>query len=210
MTKTLSRLYDNYDSALATARDLESAGIAENKIGLLANGVNGSGQPTGKRVDSHGETAGAHAGKDAGLGTVVGGGVGLLSGLGLLVVPGIGPALGLGWLAATAVGAVTGAAVGGAAGGLAGSLAAEGVPEAEAHVYAESIRRGGTVVSVRADDGEVSKVNEILDRHGTVELSSRHEAYRDAGWAAFDPAAEPLDPEEIRRERLRLDPRIPR
>ena len=68
----------------------------------------------------------------------------------MLAVPGIGPVVGLGWLAATAVGAVTGAAVGAATGGLIGSLTEAGVSEQDAHVYAEGVRRGGTLLSVRA------------------------------------------------------------
>jgi len=47
-----------------------------------------------------------------------------------------------GWLVATAAGAVVGAAAGGAAGGIVGALTNSGVPERQANVYAEGVRRG--------------------------------------------------------------------
>jgi len=200
MARTLTHLYDSYDSALSVARDLESAGIPANDIGLLANGAGRDDLPQWKRVDSHGETAGSHAGKDASVGVIVGGGVGLLSGLGLLSIPGIGPVVGLGWLAATAVGAATGAAVGATAGGLVGSLLAEGVPEKDAHIYAESLRRGGTMIAVRVDDREARRVQGILGRQGVIDLELRGKAYRLSGWKSFDPAAAPYEDEADKRQ----------
>jgi hypothetical protein len=67
----------------------------------------------------------------------------LLAGLGLLAIPGLGPVVAAGWLASTALGAVAG----GAAGGLIGALTAAGVSQEDAHVSAEGIRRGGTLVT---------------------------------------------------------------
>ena len=44
---------------------------------------------------------------------------------------------------------------------------ARGVPEGEAHILAEGIRRGGVVVSVRADDAmEAEQAALIMGRHG--------------------------------------------
>ena len=200
MARTLTHLYDSYDSALSVARDLEAAGIPAKNIGLLANGAGRGDLPQWRRVDSHGETAGSHAGKDAGVGVIVGGGVGLLSGLGLLTIPGIGPVVGLGWLAATAVGAATGAAVGATAGGLAGSLVAEGVPEKDAHIYAESLRRGGTMIAVHVDDREVPRVEGILARQGVIDLDLRGNSYRLSGWTSFDPTAAPYEDEADKRQ----------
>ena len=44
--------------------------------------------------------------------------------------------------------ALAGAGIGAAAGGLLGALTGMGIPEEEAHVYAEGVRRGGTLVTV--------------------------------------------------------------
>jgi hypothetical protein len=66
-----------------------------------------------------------------------------------MAIPGVGPVVAAGWLAATTLGAVTGAVACGAAGGLIGALTDSGVPEEHAHVYAEGVRRGGTLVTAR-------------------------------------------------------------
>jgi hypothetical protein len=90
---------------------------------------------------------------------VVGGGAGLLAGLGLLAIPGLGPVVAAGWLASTALGAV----VGGTAGGLIGALTAAGVSKEDAQVYAEGIRRGGTLVTARVPDADRPKCEAILN-----------------------------------------------
>ena len=77
----------------------------------------------------------------------MGGAAGLLAGLGLLAIPGIGPVVAAGWLAATAAGAAAGGATGGIIGALSRSPASA---KTKPHVYAEGVRRGGTLVTVRA------------------------------------------------------------
>src|SRR5208337_657093 len=72
-----------------------------------------------------------------------------------------------GWLVATAAGAATGAVVGAAAGGLVGSLTGAGVPERDAQFYAEGVRRGGTLVTVRVDDARASTARELVQRKRT-------------------------------------------
>jgi len=195
MSRMITCLYDDYDGALETARDLEASGVPTADISMIANNAND------RYAAPPSHETGAHAGTGAGVGSVLGGGVGLLAGLGMLAVPGIGPVVGLGWLAATAVGAVTGAAVGAATGGMIGSLTEAGIPEAEAHVYAEGVRRGGTLLSVRAPNGLVQDVEAILYRHNPVDIHVRGEAYRNAGWTAFDEAAPPYDLADIECER---------
>ena len=49
-----------------------------------------------------------------------------------------------------------------ATGGLVGALVGAGVSETEAHVYSESVRRGGTLVSVRVKDEDAGRVQAIL------------------------------------------------
>jgi hypothetical protein len=195
MSRTLTCLYDAYDLALETARDLEAAGVPTGDISLIANNVENRSATVAD--------PGAHAGTGAGVGTVLGGGVGLLAGLGLLAVPGIGPVVGLGWLAATAVGAVTGAAVGAATGGMLGSLTEAGIPESDAHVYAEGVRRGGTLLSVRIADEKTRETEAILFRHHPVDIRVRGDAYRSSGWTGFDEKASPYNLAEIERERAR-------
>jgi len=106
-----------------------------------------------------------------------------------------------GWLASTAVGALVGAAAGGATGGLLGALKEAGHTDEEAHVYSEGVRRGGTLVSVKAQDDDVARVTEILDGRRGVDAVTRGEAYRQAGWSRFDETAEPYSADQIARER---------
>jgi hypothetical protein len=133
----------------------------------------------------------------------VGGIGGLLTGLGLMAIPGVGPVVAGGWLVATAAGAAAGAAVGGAAGGLVGSLTKAGVPERDAHFYAEGVRRGGTLVTARVEDSRASTAREILQRYRWVDPDVRGAAYRESGWNSFDENAPPYTPEQVAAERAR-------
>src|SRR5258708_815427 len=140
MSTIITRLFDTYEHASLAVTELETAGIPHSAISLVAN--NADDRYTSVVPTSHTSDAGTAAGTGATIGTVLGGGAGLLAGLGMLAIPGIGPVVAAGWLVATAVGA----GVGAASGGLIGSLVGAGVSENEAHVYAEGVRRGGTLV----------------------------------------------------------------
>jgi hypothetical protein len=74
-----------------------------------------------------------------------------------------------GWLAATAAGLVAGAAAGAAAGGIVGALMETGVSETHAHVFAEGIRQGGTLLTVRVEEAYGDEVKAILDAHGPID-----------------------------------------
>jgi hypothetical protein len=191
--KTVSGLYDNYSDAQDTVSELEAAGIPSADISIVANNSD-NWYEDGERSD-----AAEDAGTGAGIGAVVGGTGGLLTGLGIMAIPGVGPVVAAGWLAATAVGAVAGAAVGGATGGIIGALTDSGVPEPDAHVYAEGVRRGGTLVTARVSDEQALQAEEILGQSTTVDLASRRRDYEAEGWTAFDPSAPNYDAEQGRR-----------
>jgi hypothetical protein len=76
-----------------------------------------------------------------------------------------------------------------------------GVSTEDAHVYAEGVRRGGTLLSVRVDDGDRGRVESILDRFDAVDIRAREKAYRDSGWTGFDEASAPYTSDEVKRER---------
>ena len=59
-----------------------------------------------------------------------------------------------------------------------------GVSEQEGAYYAEGIRRGGTLVSVRADDALVDRVVDIMAQHGAVDIDERSAQWRQSGWNA--------------------------
>jgi hypothetical protein len=198
MTRTLTGLYDTYTDAQAAVHELEAAGISSGDISVVANRANRDGT---HHVKEGNEAApGAEAG--AAFGAIVGGGGGLLAGLGMLAIPGVGPVVAAGWLVATLAGAVSGAAVGGAGGGLIGAMVGNGVPEQDAQVYAEGVRRGGTMVTVRVDDGQATTTDAILHRHHSVDAGERRRLYTQSGWSRFDETAPAYDPVEAKRERL--------
>ena len=187
MDMVVTRLFDTYEHATEAVADLEASGVAHNAISLIASNADNR-HSGGAVVVEETEPADAvadSAGTGASVGTVIGGGAGLLAGLGMLAIPGIGPVVAAGWLVATALGA----GVGAASGGLLGSLVGAGVAETDAHTYAEGVRRGGTLVTVRADGSQSAMVEAILAKHATVDLSTRADEYRRGGWSRFDESA---------------------
>jgi len=203
MTRTITRLFDKYDDAQAAVRELERMGVPESDISLVASNVDGAhGRHEGDGARDDG-AAGRGAAKGAGTGAVVGGGAGLLAGLGMLAIPGLGPVVAAGWLVSTLAGAVGGAAVGGAAGGLVGSLKHAGESEEHAHVYAEGVRRGGTLVSAKVDEARVADVEAVMRRFNATDAETRGAAYRQAGWTSYDPEAPAYTPEQVADERSR-------
>jgi hypothetical protein len=197
MTQTVTALYDTYDYAVSAVNALEASGIPHSDISIVSNNIDN------QYNKDHPTNAAADAGTGAGIGAVVGGVGGLLTGLGLLAIPGVGPVVAAGWLVATAVGAAGGAVVGGAAGGIVGSLTGAGVPERDAHFYAEGVRRGGTLVTARVDDARASTAREILQRHKWVDPAVRGAAYRESGWTSFDENAPAYTADQVAAERKR-------
>jgi uncharacterized membrane protein len=189
--KTLSRVYDTYGQASHVVTELEAAGVPRSEISVVAN------KHVSAAHDDVREVSGAKTG--AGLGAAVGGAGGLLAGLGLMAIPGIGPVVALGWFASTALGAAAGAATG----GIIGALTDIGVPKEHAEVYSEAIRRGGTLVTVRADDAMAARAEAILSRHAPIDPSARMADYRRQGWKGYDPKAPAYDLSREERERIR-------
>jgi hypothetical protein len=193
--KTVTGLFDTYSDAEAAVSNLEAAGIPSDDISIVSNNSDG------RYKDDTDAAEGAGTG--AGIGAVLGGAGGLLTGLGLLAIPGVGPVVAAGWLAATAAGAATGAVVGGATGGLIGALTHSGVSEADAHVYAEGVRRGGTLVTARVDDAREVEADAILKGSNWVDPALRRRNYEGQGWKGFDPALDPYSADQVAEERKR-------
>jgi len=191
--RTLSKVYDTYGQARQVVTDLAVAGVPDSRISLLAN------KHVSAEYDDVEEHSGAATG--AGLGAAIGGAGGLLAGLGIMAIPGIGPVVAAGWLASTLAGVVAGAATG----GIVGALVDAGVTKEDAEVYSEAVRRGGTLVTVQAEDSQVSTVEAILNRHQPIDPLLRGTEYRKAGWRGYDPKAEPYDISQAERERIRAD-----
>jgi uncharacterized protein (TIGR02271 family) len=56
------------------------------------------------------------------------------------------------------------------------------LPEEDRATYAEGLRRGGFVVTVRTDANLYATAVDILDDEGTVDLDQRAQAWRQEGW----------------------------
>jgi hypothetical protein len=197
MSQTLTRLFDTYADAERAITELERLGVPHSDISIV--GHKNDAAHDGRTYDD----AADDAGKGASAGGVLGAAGGLLAGLGLLAIPGLGPVVAAGWLASTAVGAVVGAVAGGAVGGIVGALTHAGVNEDDANVYAEGVRRGGTLVSVKTGDSHVEAARTVLDNYNPVNVASRGAAYRASGWSRYDETAPVYTPEEIAAERQR-------
>ncbi len=193
--KTISRVYDSYAQGRSAVGALESVGVKTADVSLVAN------KYVSDRYENVTDATMASEGADtgAGIGTAVGGGAGLLAGLGMLAIPGFGPVVAAGWLAALAVGAVAGAATG----GLVGALIGAGISDDHAHVYSESVRRGGTLVSARVEDRDAARIQTILDRYNPIDPVQRGLDYRNDGWTTFDPKAPAYRPSQSEIDRMR-------
>ena len=193
MMITLSRLYADGAVARAVVDELKAAGLPEDDIGIIAPS-----QSLARRMenadlenaddvvdrDSH-DGRGQTVNRSAGIGAALGGAAGLLAGLGAFVLPGIGAVVAAGWLAS----ALAGAVAGGAAGGVVGALIEAGISENDAAGYAEGVRRGRTLVTIRV----VSRDREFYE---DILASNRVPRFEPSGMAL------PLrDPDTVRVKR---------
>ena len=199
--RTFTHLYDDYNEARHTVEALEAAGIPHGDISIVSNNADQR-AAAGSTAGVPGAVDETRAGTGASTGTLVGGGVGLLTGLGLLAIPGVGPVVAAGWLIAT----LTGAGIGAAGGGLLGSLVHAGVPEDQAHTYTEGVRRGGTLVTVRGDESQASRIQAVLDGRtaSAVDIDARRAAYRTDGWERFEETAPHYTADQVAAERSRV------
>jgi uncharacterized membrane protein len=163
--RRITAFFDTYDEAARAVQRLEAAHLPDFEISLVSNNFNDA--YTHHATQSLEEDGNPHpfAGATAAAGSVAGAGAGLLAGLGTVAIPGFGPVVAAGWIISTLVGAGAGAAVG----GLAGALADAGLSDEEAQTYADGVRRGGALVTIKVDEARMDQVVSILDDEGEVE-----------------------------------------
>jgi uncharacterized protein (TIGR02271 family) len=171
MAKTVVGLMESPNEAQRVVHDLTSTcGCDRSDIGLMARGEG--------THDAGDAVEGAKRG--AVTGGTVGGLLGLFAGVASLAIPGIGPIVAAGPIAS----ALAGAGIGAAAGGIIGALANLGVPDEHAHYYAEGVRRGGTLITVRAETDEATScAQRIMQQHGAIDIEERGAHWRSQGWS---------------------------
>ena len=195
--QTVIGFFEDHDAAERVVQQLVNRGFDRGDISLLANDAQGRYRKyqTSQTGDSQRQPHRRHpALRSRGFGGGDWCGHRRIAGLGLAG----GSGCGTGALSGSfRRGVGIGAAAGAATGGIIGALTEMGVPEEDAEHYAEGIRRGGTLVSVAADQGRVPDAAAIMRSGGAVNLKERAATWQQAGWKRFDPSAQPLPAQEI-------------
>lgn len=166
MMITLSRLYTDPARARAVVDELKAAGLPEDDIGVIASsrqasrrmenaGLQNADDVVDRDRDGHDDRNEA-----AEKGVALGAAAGIAVGLSAFVLPGVGAVAAAGWLTA----ALAGAVAGGAAGGIVGALVESGIDENDAAGFADAIKRGGTLVTVRVTGEDRDNYEDILSR----------------------------------------------
>lgn len=204
--KTVVGSFDSHTDASHAAAKLMSAGFMQSEINVLSNNTSKAGASDATdnvpaaSVDASGATTGALTGG------ALGGAADVAVAMMGLAIPGIGPILAAGTLATVLAGAGAGAV----AGGLIGGLTDAGVSDTDAEYYAESVRRGGALVTVRVDDSRVEEAESILRDCGGIDIEERAGQWRSSGWEGFDAKASAYSHDQIEQERARYPVRATR
>lgn len=198
-------VYSDRQAAARALDQFESAGFLQADISVLLSGEQGKTQiqdiksrepkdvsgtlndltsketkdiSSGKSADFAAKNSktpqGAAAG--AGIGAALGGSLGWLAALSALAIPSLGALL----IAGPLLGAFTGAVAGGAVGVLVGV----GIPEGEAKLYEERLKKGGVLVSAHAETTEdADRARNILQRTGATDIAATYETKRKSAGA---------------------------
>ncbi|MEP6923685.1 MAG: YsnF/AvaK domain-containing protein [Pyrinomonadaceae bacterium] len=74
------------------------------------------------------------------------------------------------------------------------------INEDERGIYAESVRRGSTLVIVNANDQTVDRVADLLNQNGVVDIDRRAAQYRASGYKQYDSKAPLYSADQIQSE----------
>ena len=198
MAKTIIGSFDGYHAAREVVRGLIDEGFMSSDISILASRFAREYRPdnNAKAVDATSNTT-----IDAMTGGSTGGAAGLAASPRSLANSGIGPIIAAGPLFA----AVSGAGASASVGAMIAALTGVGVPEVHASCFVESVRRGGTLVTVRADESRAERAAEIMEDNGAIDLDQRVSLWRGNGRNGSDPSAAPCTLEQGERERRSYD-----
>jgi hypothetical protein len=198
--QTVVALFRDFNHAEQAVDHLVRQGYDRNQMSLVSSNASGE-------HDRHVRTNGDRGlvtqdavtpSEGAAFGAASGGVIGALLGLGALAIPGIGPVIAAGPLIAALTGGVIGAVAGAPTGGLvAGLVRTHDVDEGDAELYAEGVRRGGTLLTVQVDDGQASDARIIINQYQPTDVRSESNTWRQSGWNKFDPNAEPVAAKDI-------------
>ena len=186
--KTIVALFDHFNDAQAAAAAAVQAGATASRIALLANDSNGdhpalSINPAYAREqfdeDSNKQSRFITLGE---VGVGIGGVLGFLAYVSPVAIPGVAAMAANGaW-----VPVVVGAVVGGVVGVVVGVLTDHGVSGADTALYAEGLKRGGTLITVPVSEDLAGKVNAALKSHNAAKVEERPGDWSAEGWVSLD------------------------
>jgi hypothetical protein len=160
MDKTIAAFYRTRSEGEAALNALLAGGFTRNEVSFV------SGDTTGHETLAVGPIESVGAETETERDAFIGGAVGMVAGAIATVIPGLGLLL----LAGPLAGAIGGLTVGAAAGGIVGLLKDHGISKEEAEFYAEGVKRGGALVTVKGITQEREKqAQEILDQHHPID-----------------------------------------
>lgn len=170
-------IYKNRNSVENAVAELRNAGYRHEDISVLFPNPETTKEFAVENTTKSPEGTAAGAAS----GALLGGTLGWLAGIGAIAIPGVGPFIAAGPI----MGLLAGAGAGGALGSLTGALIGLGIPEYEASRYEGRINEGGILLSVHCDNDEwQDKAEEILERTGAEDISSKSESDADRDVAA--------------------------
>jgi uncharacterized protein (TIGR02271 family) len=77
-------------------------------------------------------------------------------------------------------------------GGFWSSLGTLFMPDEDRYAYSEGMSRGGITLSVTTDEAQASRVADILEHHGAVNMEERETAWRQEGWTGYTASPPPV------------------
>jgi hypothetical protein len=175
--KTVTALFEDFTKAKSAVLELENVGVLHNEITTAADKSGRQPPPRASDAATPRDVSRA-VGHDIRVGAGIGGVVGLLMGLTTHTLPGFGWIAGTGWLP----GLLLGVGVGALAGGLIGALTPTGALHKKAGRYSEEIHRGGALVTVTVADDLATRISQVLDTHGALNIQEHTLGYDNAGF----------------------------
>jgi uncharacterized protein (TIGR02271 family) len=161
MTKTVVALYDDVSDAQTVSRELSAAGFTDNEV-VDSSAISSDRSVSGGADVSDSSLA---AGTPGVVGTPLG--------------------------AAPETGTTSTTTSSWGSGGILNRLRSAGVPEDDSHMYAEGVRRGGSLVIARLADDNVDRGLEIMSNYRPVDIDERGSQWRTEGWTRYDESAGP-------------------
>lgn len=153
MSKTITAVFNTRIEAEAALRKLDQAGFTKDQVTMLIS------------EETRGKHFGIKEGSKAEEGAVAGATIGGLAGALYMALASVGtifiPGMNL-LVAGALLGGLAGLGAGAVTGGLIGSLVGAGIPEHEAKLYEDAVRKGAILIAVKASEENADWVKAIL------------------------------------------------